>query len=65
MVSHELSPREHLRQTSESPEHESTFFRYASAMVVIAFRASLRLPQQASYLHHDQWSLGRLPIGSV
>ena len=33
--------------------HESAFFWYVSAMMVIAFLVSLRLPRQASYLHHD------------
>jgi nuclear transport factor 2 (NTF2) superfamily protein len=33
--------------------HESAFFWYVSAMMVIAFVVSLRLPRQASYLHHD------------
>ncbi|WGT64468.1 MFS family transporter [Variovorax paradoxus] len=33
--------------------HESAFFWYVSAMMVIAFLVSLRLPRQAAYLHHD------------
>ena len=33
--------------------HESAFFWYVSGMMVIAFFVSLRLPRQASYLHHD------------
>jgi MHS family alpha-ketoglutarate permease-like MFS transporter len=33
--------------------HESAFFWYVTAMMVIAFLVSLRLPRQASYLHHD------------
>jgi MHS family alpha-ketoglutarate permease-like MFS transporter len=33
--------------------HESDFFWYVTAMMVIAFVVSLRLPRQASYLHHD------------
>jgi MHS family alpha-ketoglutarate permease-like MFS transporter len=33
--------------------HESAFFWYVSAMMVVAFLVSLRLPRQASYLHHD------------
>ncbi len=33
--------------------HESAFFWYVTAMMVIAFVVSLRLPRQASYLHHD------------
>jgi MHS family dicarboxylic acid transporter PcaT-like MFS transporter len=33
--------------------HESAFFWFVTAMMVIAFLVSLRLPRQASYLHHD------------
>jgi MHS family alpha-ketoglutarate permease-like MFS transporter len=33
--------------------HESAFFWYVTAMMVIAFLVSWRLPRQASYLHHD------------
>ncbi|WP_219210385.1 MFS family transporter [Variovorax boronicumulans] len=33
--------------------HESAFYWYVTAMMVIAFVVSLRLPRQASYLHHD------------
>ncbi len=33
--------------------HESAFFWYVTAMMVVAFLVSLRLPRQASYLHHD------------
>ena len=33
--------------------HESAFFWYVSGMMVLAFVVSLRLPRQASYLHHD------------
>jgi MHS family alpha-ketoglutarate permease-like MFS transporter len=33
--------------------HESTFYWYVTAMMVVAFLVSLRLPRQASYLHHD------------
>ena len=32
---------------------ESTFYWYVTAMMVIAFLVSLRLPRQPSYLHHD------------
>ncbi|CAN5258096.1 MFS family transporter [soil metagenome] len=32
---------------------ESTFYWYVTAMMAIAFLVSLRLPKQASYLHHD------------
>ena len=37
----------------KSAGHESAFFWYVSAMMVIAFLFSLRLPKQAAYLHHD------------
>jgi MHS family alpha-ketoglutarate permease-like MFS transporter len=33
--------------------HESAFFWYVTGMMVLAFLVSLRLPRQASYLHHD------------
>jgi len=33
--------------------HESAFYWYVTAMMVVAFFVSLRLPRQASYLHHD------------
>ena len=33
--------------------HETTFYWYVTAMMVLAFVVSLRLPRQASYLHHD------------
>ena len=33
--------------------HESAFYWYVTVMMVIAFVVSLRLPRQASYLHHD------------
>jgi MHS family alpha-ketoglutarate permease-like MFS transporter len=33
--------------------HESAFYWYVTAMMVIAFLVSLRLPRQAKYLHHD------------
>ncbi|WP_431482185.1 MFS family transporter [Pseudomonas solani] len=32
---------------------EETFYWYVSVMMVVAFLFSLRLPKQASYLHHD------------
>ncbi|WP_077037704.1 MFS family transporter [Pelomonas sp. KK5] len=32
---------------------ESTFYWYVSAMMVVSFLFSLRLPKQAAYLHHD------------
>jgi len=37
----------------KSVEHESVFYWYVTAMMVLAFLVSLRLPRQASYLHHD------------
>jgi len=33
--------------------HETTFYWYVTVMMVLAFVVSLRLPRQASYLHHD------------
>jgi MHS family alpha-ketoglutarate permease-like MFS transporter len=33
--------------------YESAFYWYVTAMLVIAFLFSLRLPKQASYLHND------------
>jgi MHS family dicarboxylic acid transporter PcaT-like MFS transporter len=33
--------------------HESVFYWYVTAMMVVAFLVALRLPRQASYLHHD------------
>ncbi|MEJ8815303.1 MFS family transporter [Variovorax ureilyticus] len=33
--------------------HETAFYWYVTAMMVIAFVVSLRLPRQATYLHHD------------
>ncbi|MCY1258219.1 Alpha-ketoglutarate permease [compost metagenome] len=33
--------------------HETAFYWYVTAMMVIAFFVSLRLPRQARYLHHE------------
>ncbi|MBV6307257.1 metabolite/H+ symporter [Candidimonas humi] len=33
--------------------HETSFYWYVTAMMVVAFLVSLRLPRQAAYLHHD------------
>jgi MHS family alpha-ketoglutarate permease-like MFS transporter len=33
--------------------HETLFYWYVTVMMVIAFLVSLRLPRQATYLHHD------------
>ena len=33
--------------------HEHAFFWYVTAMMVLAFFVSMRLPRQAAYLHHD------------
>ncbi|TWG87531.1 MHS family alpha-ketoglutarate permease-like MFS transporter [Cupriavidus gilardii J11] len=33
--------------------HESAFYWYVTAMMVVAFLVSMRLPRQARYLHHD------------
>ena len=39
--------------TAESMGYASAFYWYVTAMMVIAFLVSLRLPRQASYLHDD------------
>lgn len=33
--------------------HESAFYWYVTAMMVVAFLVSMRLPRQARYLHHE------------
>ena len=33
--------------------HEEVFYIYVSVMLAVAFLVSLRLPRQATYLHHD------------
>ncbi|MBV8273492.1 MAG: MFS transporter [Cupriavidus sp.] len=33
--------------------HETVFYWYVTAMMVVAFLVSLRLPRQARYLHHE------------
>ena len=33
--------------------HESAFYWYVTAMMIVAFLVSLRLPRHGSYLHHD------------
>jgi len=33
--------------------HETAFYWYVTGMMVLAFFVALRLPRQASYLHHD------------
>ncbi|MFP5406994.1 MAG: MFS transporter, partial [Gammaproteobacteria bacterium] len=33
--------------------HESAFYWYVSAMMVVVFLVALRLPKEPSYLHHD------------
>ncbi|WP_437883752.1 MFS family transporter [Pseudomonas sp. LRF_L74] len=37
----------------KSIDLEETFYLYVTIMMVVAFLFSLRLPKQASYLHHD------------
>jgi len=37
----------------KSVGHETVFYWYVTGMMVLAFFVSLRLPRQASYLHHD------------
>lgn len=34
--------------------HEEVFYIYVSVMLAVAFLVSLRLPRQATYLHHDR-----------
>jgi len=38
----------------KSEGHETVFYWYVTLMMVVAFLVSLRLPRQASYLHHDR-----------
>ena len=33
--------------------HETVFYWYVTAMMVVAFMVAWRLPRQAKYLHHD------------
>lgn len=44
---------EYVALALKSVGHETTFYWYVTAMMVVAFLVSLRLPRQASYLHHD------------
>jgi len=44
---------EYVALALKSAGHETSFFWYVTAMMVVAFLVSLRLPRQASYLHHD------------
>jgi MHS family alpha-ketoglutarate permease-like MFS transporter len=37
----------------KSMGHETAFYWYVTAMMVVAFLVSLRLPRQAKYLHHE------------
>jgi len=37
----------------KSVGHETAFYWYVTAMMVVAFLVSLRLPRQAKYLHHE------------
>jgi len=36
----------------KSEGHETAFYRYVT--LIVALLVSLRLPRQASYLHHDR-----------
>ncbi|WP_280155845.1 MFS family transporter [Piscinibacter sp. XHJ-5] len=45
---------EYVALALKSLGHESAFYWYVTAMMVMAFVVSLRLPRQASYLHHDR-----------
>jgi len=44
---------EYVALALKAAGHESSFFWYVTVMMVVAFLVSLRLPRQASYLHHD------------
>jgi MHS family alpha-ketoglutarate permease-like MFS transporter len=44
---------EYVALALKSIGHESAFFWYVTAMMVVAFFVSMRLPRQAAYLHHD------------
>ncbi|KAF1046312.1 MFS family transporter [Xylophilus sp.] len=44
---------EYVALNFKAAGHESGFYWYVTAMMVVAFLVSLRLPRQASYLHHD------------
>jgi len=44
---------EYVALALKAQGHESSFYWYVTVMMVIAFLVSLRLPRQASYLHHD------------
>ena len=37
----------------QSLGHETAFYWYVTGMMVLAFFVALRLPRQATYLHHD------------
>ncbi|MFD0881665.1 MFS family transporter [Variovorax dokdonensis] len=44
---------EYVALALKSQGHESSFYWYVTVMMVVAFLVALRLPRQASYLHHD------------
>jgi MHS family dicarboxylic acid transporter PcaT-like MFS transporter len=44
---------EYVALALKSQGHEAAFYWYVTAMMVVTFLVSLRLPRQASYLHHD------------
>ncbi len=44
---------EYVALSFKHARHESYFFWYVTAMMVLAFVVSLRLPRVASYLHDD------------
>jgi len=44
---------EYVALALKAAGHETSFYWYVTAMMVVAFLVSLRLPRQASYLHHD------------
>jgi MFS transporter, MHS family, dicarboxylic acid transporter PcaT len=44
---------EYVALALKSIGHETVFYWYVSAMMVVAFLVTLRLPRQAAYLHHE------------
>ncbi len=44
---------EYVALSFKAQGHEPAFYWYVTAMMVVAFLVSLRLPREGSYLHHD------------
>ncbi|TNV97558.1 alpha-ketoglutarate permease, partial [Xylella fastidiosa] len=44
---------EYIALGLKSFDLETVFFWYVAAMMAVVFLVSLRLPRQATYLHHD------------